>query len=127
MLCAAAAALARRWGICGVQAVQRSLLPATCSPIPIDGPPPPCHRSLDAAAIAFGLHDCWQWKPVLDGRTVMAAFGWKSGGPALGRAMDRVLDWQLAHPRGSAEECRAWLLQQDLQGEAEEQRPAKRR
>ena len=39
----------------------------------------------------------------------MAAVGMRSGGPALGRLMEAAVDWQLAHPDGSADECRAWL------------------
>ena len=30
-------------------------------------------------------------------------------GRHVGEVMERVTDWQLAHPRASAEECRAWL------------------
>lgn len=37
---------------------------------------------------------------------VMAAVGMKSGGPALGRLMEAAVEWQLAHPDGTAEQCR---------------------
>lgn len=40
---------------------------------------------------------------------VMQAVGMKSGGPALGKLMEAAVEWQLAHPSGTAEECRAWL------------------
>lgn len=36
----------------------------------------------------------------------MAAVGMKSGGPALGRLMEAAVEWQLAHPDGTAEQCR---------------------
>lgn len=39
----------------------------------------------------------------------MQAVGMKSGGPALGKLMEAAVEWQLAHPSGTAEECRAWL------------------
>lgn len=68
-------------------------------------------RELEAAAAAFGVSDCWSWKPVLDGKRVMAAAGMTQGGPALGKLMDEVVAWQLAHPAGTAEECLAWLGQ----------------
>ena len=32
-----------------------------------------------------------------------------SGGPALGRLMAAAVEWQLAHPDGTADECRAFL------------------
>ena len=41
----------------------------------------------------------------------MALMGMAKGGPALGQLMDRVLDWPLCHPGGSAEDCKAYLLQ----------------
>lgn len=33
-------------------------------------------------------------------------------GPQVGAASARVLDWQLAHPAASADDCRAWLRSQ---------------
>lgn len=66
-------------------------------------------KSLAAAADAFGIADCWQWKPPLDGKAVMAAVGLTKGGPALGKLMDMVVDWQLTHPSGTAEDCATWL------------------
>jgi hypothetical protein len=115
-----------------------------------------CETLLNAAT-AYGIDNCWQWKPLLDGKQVgscwvwwfwritapassagqlygwpdmclsyaalavarpacqlsvvqvMAAVGMKSGGPQLGRLMAATVEWQLAHPQGSAEECREWL------------------
>jgi hypothetical protein len=42
-------------------------------------------KDLLAAAAAFGLEDCWQWKPLLDGKEVrggrgVGALGWRWGG-----------------------------------------------
>jgi tRNA nucleotidyltransferase/poly(A) polymerase len=66
-------------------------------------------KELVAAAEAFGIADCWQWKPLMDGKQVMAAVEMKQGGPALGKLMDKIVDWQLANPNGSKDECEAWL------------------
>ena len=33
-------------------------------------------------------------------------------GPQVGAASVRVLDWQLAHPDATADDCRAWLRSQ---------------
>ncbi len=52
---------------------------------------------------------------------VMAAMGMEKGGPALGLLMDQVLDWQLCHPHGTAEECRQYL-QANFSGTADMQR-----
>ncbi|KAI8462676.1 MAG: hypothetical protein J3K34DRAFT_527577 [Monoraphidium minutum] len=62
-------------------------------------------KELLAAAEAFGLADCWQWKPLLDGKEAMSALGMKKAGPQLGRVLAAAVDWQLAHPQGSKEEC----------------------
>jgi len=66
-------------------------------------------KSLVAAADAFGVADCWQWKPPLDGKQVMTAVGMTKGGPVLGELMNMVVDWQLMNPKGTPEECTAWL------------------
>lgn len=42
----------------------------------------------------------------------MAAVGMKSGGPALGKLMEAAVEWQLAHPDGTAEQCREHLQAQ---------------
>ncbi|KAI7837316.1 hypothetical protein COHA_008831 [Chlorella ohadii] len=85
-----------------------------------DGEPdmPGTQRRLDfceallSAATAYGIAGCWQWKPLLDGKQVMAAVGMKSGGPALGKLMEAAVEWQLAHPDGTAEQCREHLQAQ---------------
>lgn len=41
---------------------------------------------------------------------VMALMGMEKGGPALGQLMERVVDWQLCHPKGTPEECKQFLL-----------------
>ncbi|KAG1674687.1 hypothetical protein FOA52_007211 [Chlamydomonas sp. UWO 241] len=66
------------------------------------------HVLLSAAA-AFGLEECWQWKPLMDGKQVMSLLGIK-GGPSLGKAVQEVMDWQLSHPGGTLEQAQAHLL-----------------
>jgi hypothetical protein len=66
-------------------------------------------RDLEAAARAWRLDDCWRWKPLLDGKAAMAAVGMTKQGPGLGRALNAALEWQFAHPQGTAEQCAAWL------------------
>eukprot|EP00878_Enallax_costatus_P025390 GHUV01027165.1.p1 GENE.GHUV01027165.1~~GHUV01027165.1.p1 ORF type:complete len:349 (+),score=115.59 GHUV01027165.1:497-1543(+) len=61
-------------------------------------------QGLLSAATGFGLADCWQWKPLLDGKQLMEILKLPKG-PALGHATAAVMDWQLAHPQGSREEC----------------------
>jgi hypothetical protein len=63
--------------------------------------------TLLAAAEAFGLQDCWSWKPLLDGKQAMELLGMKKAGPELGKVLGAAMDWQLTHPSGGLEECQA--------------------
>lgn len=62
--------------------------------------PPCCAR---ARALSLPL-------PLPPRPQVMALMGMEKGGPALGQLMERVMDWQLCHPHGTADECREHLL-----------------
>eukprot|EP00879_Flechtneria_rotunda_P017089 GHRR01017897.1.p1 GENE.GHRR01017897.1~~GHRR01017897.1.p1 ORF type:complete len:250 (+),score=108.62 GHRR01017897.1:245-994(+) len=61
-------------------------------------------RSLFAAAAGFELEGCWQWKPLLDGKQLINLLNVPKG-PKLGQMTAAVMDWQLAHPQGSKEDC----------------------
>jgi hypothetical protein len=37
--------------------------------------------------------------------------GWTKPGPQLGKAVAAAVEWQLAHPSGSAEDCAAHIKQ----------------
>jgi len=69
-----------------------------------------CSNGLQSAIRACGLEKAYTFKPLLDGKEVMKLLGLTSGGPMLGEAMAKMMDWQLANPGGSAEECKAVLL-----------------
>lgn len=64
-----------------------------------------------SAASGFGLDDCWQWKPLLGGKELIEELKVPKG-PQLGQLTTSVMDWQLAHPTGSKEECLAAIKQQ---------------
>ncbi|MEW5311042.1 MAG: hypothetical protein WDW38_002788 [Sanguina aurantia] len=69
-----------------------------------------CAR-LFSAASAFGLESCWQWKPLMDGKQVMALLGLTKPGPELGKTLAVVMDWQLMNPAGTLEDCQQYVLQ----------------
>jgi len=54
---------------------------------------------------AKGLDRCWERKPVVDGKE-LRGMGVKPG-PAMRPVMEAQALWQLAHPRGTDDECRA--------------------
>lgn len=66
-------------------------------------------RALEAAVEAWNLDECWTWTPLLNGKQVMLALEKTSGGPWLGKMMNKVVDWQLLHPDSTVEECEEWL------------------
>ena len=39
----------------------------------------------------------------------MAVMGMQKSGPQLGKVLAAAMDWQLAHPKGSKDECIAHL------------------
>jgi len=68
-----------------------------------------CVNWLRGIVYACKLDKAYSIKPMLDGKAVMAELGIQSGGPQLGKAMEKVMDWQLAYPDGTLEECKAML------------------
>lgn len=58
---------------------------------------------------AAGLAEAWSIKPLLSGKEVMSSLGMSSGGPMLGVAMNRLMEWQLENPCASKEDCNQWL------------------
>ncbi|TVT98693.1 hypothetical protein EJB05_55985, partial [Eragrostis curvula] len=57
------------------------------------------------------LDGVWKLKPLLDGKTIMGVMQVKSGGPLIGKWQQRLLKWQLAHPKGTMDECIEWMKQ----------------
>ncbi|KAF8665065.1 hypothetical protein AX16_000533 [Volvariella volvacea WC 439] len=57
----------------------------------------------------LGLENAGDAKPLLDGREVVAALGASKPGPWTGKALSKVIEWQLENPGGTKEACREWL------------------
>ena len=68
-----------------------------------------CQTLLSSSA-AFGLEECWNWKPILDGKQVMSLLGITRAGPELGPAVSAVMEWQLDHPGGDVQDCHRYIL-----------------
>ncbi|ORX56490.1 poly A polymerase C-terminal region-like protein [Piromyces finnis] len=58
----------------------------------------------------FELGDAWSWKTILDGKHALAVLNMKPG-PKTRAIMTSIKHWQFLNPRGTAEECEAWLKQ----------------
>eukprot|EP00898_Chlorokybus_atmophyticus_P008259 jgi/Chlat1/8434/Chrsp80S07921 len=72
------------------------------------------YRNVEAAVVGLGLEGVWNIKPLLDGKAVMQLL--KLQGQKLGQVMDQQLRWQLAHPSGTADDCRTWLVGEFKEG-----------
>ncbi|KAL6189915.1 hypothetical protein ACLB2K_036316 [Fragaria x ananassa] len=63
----------------------------------------------EKAIYDLGLDKVWEVKPLLNGKEIMDVLQLKSGGPVVSKWQRKLLAWQIAHPSGTAEECREWL------------------
>lgn len=66
---------------------------------------------VERSIVELGLDKVWEVKPLLDGKAIMGILQLKTGGPLVREWQERLLRWQLAHPHGTAEECRDWMMQ----------------
>ncbi|KAK4914750.1 CCA tRNA nucleotidyltransferase, mitochondrial [Elasticomyces elasticus] len=57
------------------------------------------------------LEGAAELKPILNGNEVKTALDVQKAGPWLKAAIDEVVEWQFAHPQGSAAEAKAWLVE----------------
>ncbi|XP_042488705.1 tRNA nucleotidyltransferase cca2 [Macadamia integrifolia] len=67
--------------------------------------------SVENMIIELGLENVWEMKPLANGKDIMNILQLKSGGPQVKEWQQRLLEWQLAHPSGTAEECLDWMKQ----------------
>eukprot|EP00890_Picochlorum_soloecismus_P001086 jgi/Picsp_1/1979/NSC_05445-R1_polynucleotide adenylyltransferase-like protein len=68
-------------------------------------------KCLVTAVKAFKLDNCWQWKPLLNGKEVMQLAEMERGGPELGVLMEACSDYQLVNPHADKKTCSDWLLE----------------
>jgi tRNA nucleotidyltransferase (CCA-adding enzyme) len=57
----------------------------------------------------LNLDQCWQMKPLMDGKAVIHALDLPRG-PQVGTYLDEQMRWMLLNPSGSREECQEHLL-----------------
>ncbi|XP_055833657.1 tRNA nucleotidyltransferase cca2 [Solanum dulcamara] len=68
-------------------------------------------KTVENAIRTLGLEKVWEMKPLVNGKEIMNILQIKSGGPVVREWQQKLLEWQLAHPSGSAEECLDWMKQ----------------
>eukprot|EP00803_Ostreobium_quekettii_P002437 evm.model.scf_1279.3 EVM.evm.TU.scf_1279.3 scf_1279:33986-36187(-) len=78
-------------------------------------------EELESAICGFKLANAYEWKSPMDGREVMEALGIQIAGPAMKPWMDAIVRWHLAHPDGTKEECRDFILKRQASQRDNEQ------
>ncbi|KAL8482565.1 hypothetical protein ACS0TY_028654 [Phlomoides rotata] len=63
------------------------------------------YNRVENTILEMGLEKVWELKPLVNGKEIMDILQIKSGGPIVKEWQQKLLEWQLAHPSGSAEEC----------------------
>ncbi|XP_010679172.2 tRNA nucleotidyltransferase cca2 isoform X1 [Beta vulgaris subsp. vulgaris] len=56
----------------------------------------------------LGLENIWEAKPLVNGKDIMSILNLKAG-PNVKEWQQKVIEWQLAYPSGTADECQEWL------------------
>ncbi|KAF7320113.1 tRNA nucleotidyltransferase [Mycena kentingensis (nom. inval.)] len=78
----------------------------------------------------LALENVGDLQPIINGVAVRQALGATSAGPWMKDALAQVIEWQLANPSGTVDECVAWLKDEHEAGRvgppATGERPAKR-
>uniref|UniRef100_A0A2P2KV61 PolyA polymerase n=2 Tax=Rhizophora mucronata TaxID=61149 RepID=A0A2P2KV61_RHIMU len=69
---------------------------------------------VEGAIIKLGLDKVWDVKPIVNGKDIMGVLQLKSGGPLVREWQHKLLAWQLAYPKGTAEECLDWMRETHL-------------
>ncbi|UPQ97822.1 mitochondrial CCA tRNA nucleotidyltransferase [Chloropicon primus] len=63
---------------------------------------------VEEVAVSLKIDKAWQMKPLVNGKDLINLLNAK--GPVIGKAVQEMTKWQLAHPDGSAEDCKEYLL-----------------
>ncbi|XP_052170084.1 tRNA nucleotidyltransferase cca2 isoform X2 [Diospyros lotus] len=59
--------------------------------------------------VELGLERVWEMKPLVNGKDIMSVLQLKTGGPLVREWQQKLLEWQLAHPHGTSEDCLDWM------------------
>ncbi|KAJ0457702.1 putative CCA tRNA nucleotidyltransferase [Helianthus annuus] len=62
--------------------------------------------------LKLGLDKVWEIKPLINGKDIIRLLELGKGGPVVSEWQRKLLQWQLAYPSGSVEECIDWMTRQ---------------
>ncbi|CAI9106254.1 OLC1v1005369C1 [Oldenlandia corymbosa var. corymbosa] len=67
------------------------------------------YKVVEESIVRQGLDKIWGVKPLVNGKQIMSVLNLKTGGPLVREWQQKLLEWQLAHPSGTEEECIDWM------------------
>ncbi|PIA45246.1 hypothetical protein AQUCO_01700642v1 [Aquilegia coerulea] len=70
------------------------------------------YKRIEHAIMELGLDNVWEMKPLINGKEIMNILQLKTGGPKVREWQKKSLEWQLAHPSATGEECQDWMRQE---------------
>ncbi|RZC52232.1 hypothetical protein C5167_020656 [Papaver somniferum] len=65
--------------------------------------------TVESAIVRLGLENVWEMKPLVNGREIMTILQLKTGGPQVSEWQQKSLEWQLADPNRTSEQCLDWM------------------
>ncbi|KAI3990301.1 hypothetical protein MKX01_037640 [Papaver californicum] len=65
--------------------------------------------TVETAIMKLGLENVWDMKPLVNGKEIMTILQLKTGGPQVKEWQQKSLEWQLADPSRTSEQCIDWM------------------
>ncbi|KAI3977907.1 hypothetical protein MKX01_036747 [Papaver californicum] len=65
--------------------------------------------TVETAIMKLGLENVWDMKPLVNGKEIMTILHLKTGGPQVKEWQQKSLEWQLADPSRTSEQCIDWM------------------
>ncbi|RZC81403.1 hypothetical protein C5167_043985 [Papaver somniferum] len=65
--------------------------------------------TVESAIVRLGLENVWEMKPLVNGREIMTILQLKTGGPQVSEWQQKSLEWQLADPNRTSQQCLDWM------------------
>ncbi|GJT36877.1 putative CCA tRNA nucleotidyltransferase 2 isoform X1 [Tanacetum coccineum] len=69
-------------------------------------------KKVEQEIMKLGLDKVWEVKPLINGKDIIRLLELGKGGPVVSEWQRKLLQWQLAYPSGSVEECIDWMTRQ---------------
>nr|XP_043617412.1 tRNA nucleotidyltransferase cca2 isoform X2 [Erigeron canadensis]XP_043617413.1 tRNA nucleotidyltransferase cca2 isoform X2 [Erigeron canadensis] len=69
-------------------------------------------KEVEHEILKLGLDNVWEVKPLINGKDIIRLLELQKGGPVVSEWQRKLLQWQLAYPSGSVDECVDWMTRQ---------------